>query len=100
MSNELWKMHEAYVQRTPPEIFITDATAYAGVLVRDVVRKIGIRTQKVYMTSRAMKHLYDKKPAEEFDFVLDHVSLMLENPDALYIDKSDKRGGFCLSKKL
>ena len=55
---------------------------------------------KVYATSRFLKHLYDKKPAEEFDFLLDHLHQIMKYPTRIYRNKPGKRGDWCLAKSL
>jgi len=57
-------------------------------------------SRKAYITSRALKHLYDKKPAEEFDFILDHVISIIRTPDYIYRDKNLKSQRFCLVKEI
>jgi hypothetical protein len=52
------------------------------------------------MRTRSLKHLYDKKPAEEFDFMIDHLECIIRNPDCLYSNKGDKTGNFCLTKQI
>lgn len=47
-----------------------------------------------------LKHLYDKKPAEEFDFMMDHMEMIVQDPDELYRNKDNKTGNFCLVKNI
>lgn len=54
----------------------------------------------VHITTRSLKHLFDKKPAEEFHFILDHLHLLLTYPDRIYQNKSGKRGNLCLVKRI
>lgn len=53
---------------------------------------------KVYLKTRVIKHLYDKKPAEEFDFIIDHIHDIVKNPDYVYKNKNLKRGHYVLIK--
>ena len=55
---------------------------------------------KVYVTTRAIKHLYDKKPAEEYDFAIDHIHKVVRYPDHIYENKNSKKGQFIFSKKI
>jgi hypothetical protein len=100
MPSELWKMHDVYVRRTRAEMPVRDARVLVDVLNKNIIETIGLSLREVYITTRALKHLYDKKPAEEFDFAVDHASIMVKNPERLYKGKKDKRGGFCLVKNI
>lgn len=55
---------------------------------------------KIFITSVTVKHLYDKKPAEEFYTVLDSIHLICKYPDHVYANKDGKRGSFCFVKKI
>lgn len=38
--------------------------------------------------------MYDRKPAEEFVFLLDYLYEIVKNPDRVYFNKAEKRGMF------
>ena len=56
--------------------------------------------KNIYITSRCVKHLFDKKPAEEFLFIINHLHEIVKYPDKIYKNKEEKRGEFCFIKKL
>ncbi len=43
-------------------------------------------------TSRMLKHLYDKRPAEECDVLIDIIHIIVKFPDIILENKSGKRG--------
>ena len=47
-----------------------------------------------------MKHLYDSKPAEEYEFILHNLILIIKYPDFIYENKSGKRGQFAFVKTI
>jgi phage-Barnase-EndoU-ColicinE5/D-RelE like nuclease3 len=55
---------------------------------------------RVYMTSRALKHIYDRKPAEEFHFLVKNIEKIIKFPDQIFLNKPGKRGEFCFVKKI
>jgi hypothetical protein len=57
-------------------------------------------TIKVLINTRVIKHLYDRKPAEEFDFVTTHLSELLVKPDQVFANKSSKRGDYVFVRKI
>lgn len=65
-----------------------------------VAKGLSMNQYKVYLTSRALKHLYDAKPAEEFDFVCTNMFSLIRFPDAVYKNKQSKRGEYVFIKKI
>lgn len=88
------------MQGTVAYAIVVNETALAGVLPIMIAKIIGMDNRKIYITSRVIKHLYDKKPAEEFDSVLVNMPDIIAHPDYMYKNKSDKRGQFCLMKQI
>lgn len=85
---------------TALEVAVRNVTVVAGMFPRAPLEKIGVINPRIYVSTRVLKHLYDKKPAEEFDFILENIPDILARPDHLYRNKSDKRGQFCLMKQI
>lgn len=54
----------------------------------------------VYISTRALKHLFDKKPAEEFSFILEHFTQLVIDPDKIYRNKLEKHGDMCFVTKI
>jgi hypothetical protein len=94
---ELFKTH---IQSTGPEAVVSETTVLLCGLTNVVRNALGCHTAKVYATSRFLKHLYDKKPAEEFDALLGNVHKVVKYPDRIYQNKPGKRGAYCLTKRI
>ncbi len=62
--------------------------------------ELDFENKSVFISSRIIKHLYDKKPAEEFHFVLEYLHEIVRYPDRIYKNKNSKRGDFCFVKKI
>jgi len=87
-------------------------TAYKSVIINDMfilcsitehISKLLLSNANKYqvkISSRCLKHLYDRKPAEEFIFLLDHLYEIVKNPMHVYFNKSEKRGTFGLVKNI
>jgi len=64
------------------------------------MKGIDMTCNKVYLSTRVLKHVYDKRPAEEFDFMLDTLVNVVKYPDKIYKNKNGKRGCFCFVKEV
>ena len=103
MSKEILKdFFERYIKGTPYKAIVIDRKIFLCHLTNAVCDGIGIANNigKVYITSRALKHLFDKKPAEEFFFLIDNLYKIVKYPDKIYQNKTSKRGGYCLVKRI
>ena len=65
-----------------------------------VMKGVGIPCSKVYITTRVIKHIYDKRPAEEFDYCIETALSVVKYPSKIYKNKSGKRGSFCFVKEV
>jgi len=69
-------------------------------LTKAVMVGCGVDTNKVFVTTRVLKHLYDKRPAVEYSLILDHLHEVVKFPDDVYQNKSGKRGSMGFCKKI
>lgn len=93
-------IHNRHVEKTVKEAVVTDQTIHICNLTFAVMRALAYKSQKVYINTRALKHLYDKKTAEEYHFIVDNLHTIIKYPDHIYRDKPSKRGDYCLIKRL
>jgi len=95
----LLNLHESCIAGTQEKAVVVFKTVFICHLTNTVVRKIEAGS-KVYTNSRILKHLYDKKTAEEYHFLLGNVHKVIKYPDRIYKNKNPKRGDFCFFKKV
>lgn len=96
----LSKLFKEKIEGTKPkdpievvEIFLCSLTA--------AVRKGGsFLDDKIYITSICLKHIYDKRPASEFQLILKYLPTVIKYPDRIYENKPSKRGHICLVKEM
>lgn len=55
---------------------------------------------RIYLNSRVLKHLYDKRTAAIYFLILACLEQVLSKPDAYYRNKFDKRGAVILIKEV
>lgn len=61
-----------------------------------VVKIINIKLARDYfVTTMVIKHMYDKRPAREFDLILIYLPILLKDPDLIFRNKAEKRGEYC-----
>lgn len=67
----------------------------------EVVKSASIKIfGNYFITTRAIKHMYDKRPAREFDLILIYLPILLADPDLIFKNKIEKRGEFCHVKEF
>lgn len=99
-SDKLIKFHKKYVQSTTYKAIVPIALFHLCNLTRSVVKSIDFEVNNVYLSTRMLKHIYDKRTAEEYDFILNNLVKIVREPDAVCLNKSGRRGEFCLIKKI
>jgi len=98
----LQEFFEKYIKGSPEKAVVADCKIFLCRLTNAVCLGIGVDkiVGRVYVTSRALKHLFDKKPAEEFFFLIDNLRKIVKYPDQIYKNKTSKRGEYCLVKMI
>ena len=98
----LKEFFKKYIEGTPEKAIVADRKIFLCCLTKAVMKGVGIdhSAKNVFVTSRCIKHLFDKKPAEEFLFIINHLHEVVKYPDKIYKNKTGKRGAFCLIKKI
>lgn len=98
----LKEFFKKYIKGTPEKAIVADRKMFLCYLTKAVMEGVNIDSsaKNVYITSRCLKHLFDKKPAEEFLFIIDHLHEIAKYPDKIYKNKNSKRGEFCFVKRI
>jgi hypothetical protein len=94
----LSKIFKQYIKGTPEKGIVAMLTLHFCDLTRVVVKEGAFASHKVYITTRTLKHIYDSKPAEEFDSIVRKLYFLVKYPDYIYDEKSGKRGSLCFVK--
>jgi hypothetical protein len=94
------ELHKKHIKGTPKKTIVADITIVLCNLTYAVSRGCSFKTAKVYVTSKCLKHLYDKRPAEEYDFVLNNLTKIIKFPDHIYENPTGKRGDISFYKTI
>lgn len=91
---------EQYIKGTEAEAIVPLVTTFLCHLTIAVIKGVNLEYQKVYISTRVVKHIYDRKPAEEFEYLSNHIHKIVKYPDYIYMNKDSKRGDFGFVKQL
>jgi len=99
VKHKLFNIHKQHIFLTPKEsscvrkrIFLTTFK-----LPLDFLK---IKTKRVYISTFGLKHLYDKRTAREYEYLLQYLSQIIISPDAIYKNSSNRHGNIVLHKLL
>lgn len=68
--SSILSVFKKHIKGTPEKALAKEITIFVCNLTNAVKEACSFPTHRVYITTKALKHLYDSKPAEEFDFVI------------------------------
>ena len=96
-------LFEKHIAGTLEKAIVSDVTISICKLTKTVNKQMELLFEcdcRVYINTRVLQHLYDKKPAEEFAFIVDNVHKIAKYPDCIYKNKDPKRGDVCFTKRI
>ncbi len=96
----IFRFYERYVRWTDRGASVGNATLHVGDLDEALRGFLTSGDGGIFLHARALKHVYDKRPAQECDACLSHLSETATIPDLVYEDQRGKRGNYCFVKKL
>lgn len=98
----LLKLHKLYIQGTEEKAPVVLQTILLCNATNAVMKAINLTSPKIHTTTKMIKHLYDSKPAEEYEFILHLHNLVsiIKYPDEIYENKNSKRGQFAFIKTI
>ncbi len=93
-------MVKKYIRGTEKKAIVQFVAIFLCHLKNDLVKGAVLPCRKVYINTRVLKHAYDKRTAEEFDFLISNLNDIVKYPDLVYKNKNGKRGEFCLVREM
>ena len=101
-AEKLVDIFSQYVKETQPKAIVTQKTIILCRLTNQVNRTLlncrGL--SKIYINTIVIKHIYDKRPAEEFDFLIKYLHRIVKYPDKIYKNREQKRGEWIFVKEI
>lgn len=94
-------MHDEYIKGTESKSLVPVKTVHLCSLTKRVKEEVKAESFKVYLSTRCLKHLYDGKVAEEYDFIIKNSHTLIKYPDKIYKNKpGNKRGNLLFAKEI
>ena len=91
---------EVHIRGTAKKAAVQLVTVFLCHLTFAVSKGLRCDCNKVYVSTRALKHCYDKRTAEEFDFLTKSIHKVIQYPDKIFTNKPGKRGEYCFYKEI
>lgn len=91
------KLHDNYIAKTARRSPVTIKRILLSRLqvttLEGIQKKINhFACERVYLSTIALKHIFDGRGAQEYDAMLENMEVVIEKPDEVYENLSDKRG--------
>lgn len=96
----LVKLFRTYIKGSAEKSVVVELTIHLCNLTNIVKRAGTFKAHTIYINTKIIKHLYDSKPAKEFDFIIRNLPAIVKYPEYIYENKEGKRGTLCFVKKV
>ncbi len=89
-------MHENFIAGTKPKQYVKVSTLLLCQLSSEVRKAIGAKSSKVYISSKSIKHIYDrhcheKKQNNIYTIIIDNLDNIVKYPDMIKQNKESKK---------
>ena len=92
-------LSDKHIKGTAEKAIVEDISIFLCHLTFAVSKANNFKS-KVYLSTRVLKHIYDKKPAEEYDFIVCNIRRIIRYTDHIYKNKNPKRGDYVFTKRI
>lgn len=92
-------IHEELIKDTYPGAVVANEVILLCRINIQSLRHTELGQAGIYVSSRALKHMYDKRPAQEYDCLLNNIPQIIGYPDHIYRNKP-LLGGFAFVKAI
>jgi hypothetical protein len=85
-------IHEQLIRGTYPGAIVANEVILLSRINIQTLRQTELCQAGIYISSRALKHMYDKRPAQEYDSLLKSIPQIIGYPDHIYRNKPHLEG--------
>jgi hypothetical protein len=93
-------LHGKYIRWTVRGALVKEWSSFLCTISNEAKKSCKIQSIKLYVSSKTMKHLYDKRPGWEYDFILVNLRHLVKYPDRIHRNAESKRGTFLFVKNI
>lgn len=96
----LREFHERYVLGIRPGEHVVPEMHAISQITHEVSAVIGARATRIHIRSIALKHVYEKRNAYEYDVIIDNLDMMIRFPDFIYRNDDIKKADLLFAKDI
>jgi len=94
------QLHQQYIKNTTKTAEIPLKTISLCKLTNIIAESLNFSSKTVFLKTKVLKHMYDKRPAQEYDFLLRNLVKIVKYPDIIYKNMDHNRGNKCFAKTI
>ncbi len=94
------ELHEKYIHGTAPDAIVEDKKVLIGTVSQSAMKGAKLSVERVHLSTKALKHIYDIRTAEHYDAIVDNLYDFIAYPDAVYKSKPGKRATHTFVKRV
>lgn len=99
LANRLAYFHQQYIANTAYKAVVSDNAFYVARLTTNQVNMLGASSAIVLISTRTLKHMYDKRTAREYDLIINQLYAIIQIPDMI-VTNPEHHGAFGFVKKI
>ncbi len=96
----LRQFHKTYVRGVEPGEHVVPEMHVVGQITNEVAAAITARATRIHIRSIALKHIYEKRNAYEYDVIIDNLDIIIKFPDQIYDNQDIKKAEFIFVKQI
>ncbi len=98
--SSLIKLYKQHIRNTKHKAIVVEVSILICNLTYAVHQALKTKSLKVHINTKVLKKLYDKRPAGEFDVLLNHLPSIAKYPENIYSNKTGRLGKYLFTKRI
>lgn len=99
MNNHLLILHKKHIALTPKDSIVIKRRSFIA-NIAEAIQLNQLKSRRIYISTFCLKHLYDKRTALEYEYILHNLHIIFSNPDAIYKNLDGRIGSLVFHKNL
>ncbi len=96
---------QKHITNTGYKRYVQDKTINLGNINSQIKSSLNIKSSKIHITSKSLKHIYDKHTykhnlTSEFEFIVTNLRKTTTKPELITTNKGGRRGSYCFIKRI